>query len=209
MSDNRRGKTLEEHYATLKAEGGYETFIAQKRQRELELQAREAELALAEAPLIADLLAIGVSVISVWDLVNTSASYEQALPVLFAHLPRPYPVPIREGIARALAVSEAKYGWQTLVDRYRSEHDQRFKGGLAAAIAVLSDDKVIDDVIALARDSVHGPSRILLLEALARSHAPHAQAALTELAHDPELTVAVAQIARDRSRRRAKRRTPR
>jgi hypothetical protein len=208
---HRGGKTLAEHDALLKAEGRYDALVEQKKRRDLELEARKAELDLAQAPLLADLLAAGYSMTSVWDLVNTTEKYADAIPVLFVHLQRAYPVPIREGIARALAVPEAKYGWQVILERYRIEQDQRVKAGLAAAIAVLADAKVVDEVIALARDSTHGPSRILLLEALVRSREVRAQATFADLASDPELAVAVAQIQRRRSRdhSRAKRSAPR
>jgi hypothetical protein len=44
----------------------------------------------------------------VWDLVNTAESYSHLLDVLADHLTRPYQKRTREGIARALAVREAK-----------------------------------------------------------------------------------------------------
>lgn len=164
-------------------------FVAKRAREEEERQNREAERRRAEAPLVDELQAAGFQVQSAWDLVNTSGAYPEAIPILLAHISRPYPAAVREGIARALAVPEAKaVGWDVLIQLYRDEQEQRPKDGLAAAIAASADEKVIGDVIALARDTRHGTSRLLLLSALERSTDPQARAALMELGTDPDLT---------------------
>lgn len=58
--------------------------------------------------LLADLRRVGYRLESVWDFVNTAESYPEAIPVLLDHLRRPYSDIHREGIARALTVSEAR-----------------------------------------------------------------------------------------------------
>ena len=105
-------------------------------------------------------------------------------------------MPIREGIARALAVPEARSGWELLTRLFREERDRRAKDGLAVAIAEAADDTVVEDVIHLARDTGHGTSRVLLLSALARSRDPRAKAALSELATDPDLNREIRAIRR-------------
>jgi len=162
-------------------------FVAKRAREEEERQKRAAEWRRAEAPLVEELRAAGYAVETAWDLVNTAAPYPKALPILLKHLARPYPGPVKEGIARALAVPEAKFGWSVLTRLYRDEQDKRAKDGLAVAIAAASDDEVIGDVIALARDRRHGPSRLLLLSALERSADPRGKATLMELGADPEL----------------------
>lgn len=162
-------------------------FVAKRAREEEERLKREAEYRRAEAPLVDELRAAGFQVQSAWDLVNTPGSYPKAVPILLAHLPRPYPAAVREGIARALAVPEAKVGWNVLTQIYRDEQDKRAKDGLAVAIAAAADEDVISDVIALARDTQHGPSRLLLLSALERSADPRARATLMDLGTDPEL----------------------
>jgi tetratricopeptide (TPR) repeat protein len=57
---------------------------AMKKKPVTEREAREAELRKAEQPLMGDLAKVGVSVGSVYDLVNTRASYPEA-PVLLQH----------------------------------------------------------------------------------------------------------------------------
>jgi hypothetical protein len=192
--------TAAEHEAWLKETGQYDAMVASQRQQEEERLKREAEHRLAEAPLVDELRAAGFQVQSAWDLVNTPGSYPKAVPILLAHLSRPYPAAVREGIARALAVPEASSGWELLTRLYREEHEVRVKDGLAVAIAGAANGELIGDVIALARDTSQGPSRILLLNALRRSADPRGRAALMELATDPDLAKEIQVILKRLSR---------
>ena len=176
-------------------------FVAKRARKEEERLKREAEYRRAEAPLVDELRAAGYQVESAWDLVNTPGSYPKAVPILLAHLPRPYPAAVREGIARALAVREASCGWEVLTRLYRDEHEVRAKDGLAVAIAAAANDELIGDVIALARDTSQGPSRLLLLGALERSADRRARAALMALGTDPDLTTEIQVILRRRLKR--------
>lgn len=166
-------------------------FVARRAREEDERQKRVDELRRALSPLLDDLRAAGCSVASASDLTAdpypAAAPQPKALPILLAHLQRQYPVDARELIARALAVPEAKFGWDVLTQLYRDEHEERAKDGLAVAIAATADDELIGDVIALAGDTRHGPSRLLLLSALERSADSRAKATLMELATDPDL----------------------
>ena len=198
MTAKRKGPmTLDQLYAQLKAEGRYDAMVERHRQQDEERQKRVAELLKAQAPLLADLRAAGYEMESVWDLVNTAIPYPKALPVLLEHLPRPYPGRVREGIARALAVPEARFAWDLYTRYYREEPDGGVKEGMAAAIAVMGrTEERINEVIALARDRRNGQSRILLLRALSRSRDPRARAALVELQADPELMPEITAILR-------------
>lgn len=188
MTKRRKRMTLAEHDAALKSEGRYDEMVEAQRQRDEELRAKAAEWRRAEGPLVEELRAAGFEVESAWDLVNTSTPYPSALPILLEHLERPYPDRVREGIARALAVRDAKFGWETLARLYREEPaGSDAKDGLAVALAAASDDEVVDEFISLARDPAHGESRILLLRGLKRSRAPQARAALEEFSGDPVL----------------------
>ena len=188
MGKRRKPMTLEEHDALLKSEGRYDEMVEAQRQRDEELARKEAEWRQAEAPLVEELRAAGFEVESAWDLVNTSTPYPGALPILLEHLGRSYPDRVREGIARALAVGDAKFGWARLVSLYREEPaGTDAKDGLAVALAAASDDEVVDELVSLARDPAHGESRILLLRGLKRSRTPQANAALKEFSGDPVL----------------------
>lgn len=163
-------------------------YVAHRERRDVERQRMEEESRRAQAPLIEELRAVGVEVDSAWELVNTSTPYPAALPILLEHLQRPYPDRVREGIARALAVRGAKFGWERLVRLYREEPaGTDAKDGLAVALAAASDDDVVDEVISLAEDVEHGESRLLLLRRLKRSRSAEARAALERFADDSVL----------------------
>jgi hypothetical protein len=180
-------------------------FVERRRKNEEEHQRRVEAYAVAEAPLVEELRKVGVSVTSVWDLVNSVDTPPQALPVLLKHLQDRYPDAIREGIARALAVPAAKFAWPVLVKLYEQEQGRQTKDGLAVALANIADDETIDELISVIRDRRHGGSRVLLLSALGRSPLPRAQEALAQLADDPELYKEVQAILRRRGRPKRRR----
>lgn len=184
----KKRRTAGELVAQLNADPA---FAAKRASEEADRQRRAAELRRAEEPLVAALRDVGFAVNSVWDLVNTATPYPAALPVLLEHLQRPYPGPIREGIARAMAVADARFAWDVLTRLYGAEQDTRAKDGLAVAIAAAADDDMLDDVIALVGDVKQGESRVLLLSALEKSGDPRARAALMKFGTDPELTIEV------------------
>jgi hypothetical protein len=173
-------------------------WVAARAKEEQERQNRQAESRRAEAPLLEELRSIGVAVNSSWDLINKAGAYPKALPILLKHLQRPYPDAVREGIARALAVPEAKFAWESLIRLYREEPEsqRRSKDGIASAVAVIADDTKINDLISLVRDKQNGSSRLLLLSALERSSDPGAQKTLVELQKDPQLKKEIAVILR-------------
>ena len=185
MTREKKTITAAEALARLQADP---TYVEMQAKRDLE-RAKHAEVQrIEEEPLLADLRASGWHVTSVWDLVNTSKPYRTAIPVLLNHLTRQYPDRIREGIARALAVRDAAYAWQMLVAEYLSvPQGTGVKDGLAAALAEISSEKVIDELASLAKDRSNGSSRLLLLSGLRRSNSIVARSALLELKHDPAL----------------------
>src|SRR5262249_50216182 len=83
----RKQQTAAELMARLAREPA---FAANKQRKEVEEQRTLAMLKEEEQPLIADLKAVGVIVETVWDFVNTSASYRVAIPTLVRHLSMPY-----------------------------------------------------------------------------------------------------------------------
>jgi len=195
----KRRETAEELLARLEADP---KFVADRAARENAHQRLEAELRVAEAPVIAELQAAGYPVQSVWDLVNTTSSYAEALPILVGHLSKPYPDAIRDGIARALAVPEANFAMSTLKRLYEAEKNTRVKAGLAVALAGVAQERDKAEIISLARDATNGPTRVLLLRALERFADTKARAALMELGSDPDLRKEVPVILRRLKRRR-------
>jgi hypothetical protein len=147
-----------------------------------------------EVPLISALATTGVNVHSVWDLVNSTDEYPEAVPVLIEHIQRDYPDRIREGIARALAVPYAESAWSILLSLYRNRTDSKttgFKAGLAVALSAVAGPGHIEELVELVCDTSQGPTRALLLPALARSRRPNVIEVLERLRADPQLTDAV------------------
>jgi hypothetical protein len=184
MKRKRKSVTAAELMAQLNADP---IFVSRRQDEDEERRNRAAGWHKAEEPLVEELRDAGYQIDSVWDLVNTANPYREALPILLKHISRPYPSAIREGIARALAVPDANFGWEVIAQQYRNERDEGAKGGLAVALGAAADDDVIDEVIALAKNARHGSSRLLLLSALERSSDSRAIATLMELRTDPEL----------------------
>jgi hypothetical protein len=166
---------------------------------------QEAALLLAEKPIVEALRRAGVEVQSVWDLVNSDGPYSAAIPVLLEHLVRPYPVRIREGIARALAVPEANVGWHVLAREFEGEVDATtcgMKYALAVALGGASTDVELERVLRWVTDPSLGRNRVPLLRALARSRDPRSLEVLGQLANDPTLKVDAEKALRHRMRRR-------
>ncbi len=165
------------------------------RERARQSAEQAVQLRAEEKPIVADLRAIGCNVTSVWSSVKTSDRYSDAIPVLLKHLLLSYSDRTRGAVARALAAPAAKDAWPVLVEQYcKAPHGIGLsaKSGLAAALAETVTDKVIGELIALAKDRSHGSSRLLLLKGLRKSKAAAAKKALEELASDPELSKEIA-----------------
>jgi hypothetical protein len=179
--------------------------MARFAREEEERQQRAAEWRRAEQPLVEELRRAGFQVDTAWDLVNTKGDYPKALPILLKHVQKPYPGPVREGIARAMAVPSAKFAWDVLVRLYRAEQEVRPKDGLAVALAAIADGELLDQLIALVKDTQLGESRVLLLSTLARSKDPRARAALMSVGDDPQLEQEVQATFKRWQRRKPKR----
>lgn len=169
--------------------------------READRLRRVASLRLEEAPIVADLMQVGIAVNSVADLVGRREPYPAAVPVLLKHLRRAYSDPLKSTLARALAIPEpeVRRAWPILVDEYRiaatapgdglsKPRDTRQAAeGLACALAVAASDETIDQLIELVRDNRLGESRVLLLSGLRKLRDPGALKALADAANDPVL----------------------
>jgi len=176
-------------------------YVAARERREAESKQRDAEYRKAEVPLLDALSQVGLSVKSVWELVNTSAPYPAAVPILLDHFERPYPDGIREGIGRALGVRAATPSWARLIELYRKESEGRAKDGIAVAIGAIAGaagPQALEDVMAILRDRSNGDSRLFVLQALKYINSPLVESSLRELGHDTFLAREVASILRTR-----------
>ncbi|WP_091135151.1 hypothetical protein [Microvirga guangxiensis] len=171
-------------------------WVARHAQMEQLRAATSEDLRHDEAPLIAALHKAGVNVNSVWDLVNMPAPYPFALPVLAAHLDRPYAPRNLEGIARALAVKEARaFAWEKvweLVTNRWPELAEDFRAGLMTALSGMATADDLPKMISLITDRRYGPSRVLIVSNLTRSRRKEARQALLDLKTDPDLQKEIA-----------------
>lgn len=84
-------------------------WVAEQDAKQAELQQKEKRYLAEEAPLRDDLHRLGFHIKWVWDFVNSKENnYQAAIPTLLEHIQRPYSDEVREGIARSLAIREAR-----------------------------------------------------------------------------------------------------
>lgn len=153
-----------------------EEFQSQHRARQKAREEFEAKLSAEERPLISDLCSVGFCVDSVWDLVNWEESYPGALPVLQRHLKHRYHPRIREGIARALTVPEARgmLGGDLVreLERSRGAEEKEFRWTLANALTVAADPSCRADIQRLLAEERFRDLSHLLREALDTASSP-------------------------------------
>ena len=135
---------------------------------------------------MADLRAAGLDVQSVWDLVNTSTPYPDALPVLLKHLTvGGYPDRVMESMGRAMAVGPAAYAWDSLRTLYLASKGKGEEEGLSLALSASATPDRLDDLIALLDDTDRGTSRIHFLRAIKRIGGERGLLLLSRLQGDP------------------------
>jgi HEAT repeat protein len=170
-------------------------FVRRRHELDKHFDSLGERLAQAEKPLVQALNDVfGVSVKSVWDLVNTAQDYEPAIPVLIAQLKYEYPFRIREGIARALTVKGAgEAAYRALVNEFEKLPDstdaaqQGFKWALGNAISIVADRDHFDEVVDLIRDKRHGRFRDMMVSRLSDLDPNRAVDVLMELLSDDEV----------------------
>jgi hypothetical protein len=139
-----------------------------------------------------------VPVHDLWDLVNAKVRYRAAVPVLIgwlrevdARVPAADRPKVREGLVRALSVSEARpAAAPVLIEEFRRAHDPAglgFGWVVGNALSVVTDDSVFDQIAALAQDRSYGKARQMIVLGLARSKDPRAVPLLVGLLGDEDV----------------------
>ena len=142
-------------------------WVAQNAEREAKQAAAEARFRAEEEAMISDLAERGIKIGSVWDLVNTNSQYGAAIPVLLAHLKRPYHDRIRNGIIRALTTEEARgLAGEDILRELRHEGDAENRWALANALTVVSDKRDKEAIEVLLDDPSYEDVSERLSEAL-------------------------------------------
>lgn len=153
---------------------------------EAERQKRAQLLREAEKPIVADLRAAGIGVDSVWDLVNTSDPYPDALPVLMDHLERGgYPDRVMESVGRALAVKPSVAYWDRLKARWLAARDPGEEDGTAVALAACATKSQVDDLIDFLSVARRGLSRIYFIPPILKVGGEHGREVVEALRDDP------------------------
>lgn len=155
------GKTAAEFMAELAKDSA---FQAQKKKRDENIEDLARRLAAGEQSLVSELNDVGIKVRSVWDLVNTSEPYDNALPVLHKHLSFKRHPKIVSGIARALAmprIISAENVWGELCQLYvKTPSDDEIEApelrgsaqSIAIALEALATKERVDDLRKLVRE---------------------------------------------------------
>lgn len=142
-------------------------WVEQDRKREAKRRAAEDGFRAEEEPMIRDLAMVGYDIGSVYDLVNTTESYPAAIPVLLDHLSSPYHPRIRQGIGRALAVTEAEgLAGPALLAELRRERDAETRWVFANTLTIVADRKDEEQLKALVDDPSYEDVRERLNQAL-------------------------------------------
>jgi hypothetical protein len=154
----KRGvKTAGELLAELESDPGW---VARRDAREAEMRAKEARYLKEETPLREELHRLGHPVKWVWDFVNAKENYYlDAIPTLINHLQRPYNDEIREGIARSLAMREARgqAGGVIIAVLDESGLSRQLRWALANTLTTVADRSNRDAIKALlAREADKG-----------------------------------------------------
>ena len=161
-------------------------YRAQEEAVEAERQARLQALREAEQPIVEDLRHAGLDVKSVWDLVNTSVPYPEALPVLLDHLQRGgYPDRVMESIGRASAVQPASFAWEVFRGLYLVATGRGEEEGLAVALAASATADHLDGLVALLHEESRSDTRIHFLRAIKRVGGDQGREVLESLRDHP------------------------
>ena len=185
--------TLDEYNEYLKKTGKWEEFVARKNEQDEIWKQLGEKLRRAEAPLVEALRLSGVTVSSVYDLVNRPTSNQEAIKTLICHLDSEYPERIREGIIRALTVSAAAgIATKRLIEEFESlptTSPPGLKWVVGNALEPTLTDDFVDDVLELLSNPVHGEARQMLPFAVARFRKtqPRVLDVLETLTEDPQI----------------------
>ena len=161
----------------------------------------------AEQPILRDLEAVGEHVGSVWDFVNTSRPYPQALPVLLRHLQLGgYPDRVMESLGRALAVKPSVQWRDTLVDCYLNARSHGERTGAGVALAACVTKAQFDEFAWLAALELDDPSRIrgIFLKPLVRIDRERGWTVVASLMDDPVSGVQARLMLKQKAKREAK-----
>ena len=119
----------------------------------------ELERAKEYKGLINELAGIGINITSIWDLVNTKAKYPHAITYLLKYLPMVTYERNKEGIIRALTVSEAKgVAIPVLLNEYLKlpKEKENLRWIIGNAVNVIATKNDVETIIPIVLDKENG-----------------------------------------------------
>lgn len=151
-----------------------------------------------KSTLLAELHNAGLSVTSIWDMVNSNDQYPQALPVLQRWIRQLSSRPegkeydaLAEGVVRAASVPAAR-PWLApdLIDQFKLiGGDTNLAWVIGNAILVTADDSSFDEIVALSQDTRYGIARQNLVLWLGRSKRSESARVLEQLLSDDDVVL--------------------
>jgi len=175
-------------------------WIAAREETERHQAARRAALDLEQQPILEDLRTVDVYLDNLWSQTTTERITLAALPVLLAHLRRPYSNITLDGMARALQTRVALAIWRDLVELYRESDELKDIQGLAATLSEIATRRQLPDVLTLLRDK-DLPYRQLFFRTLTRLRVPDRWEIITQCVDDPDLVEEARHLLRQRDLR--------
>ena len=138
-------------------------------EKEKRRQQRVQENLRAVKPLADELNALGFQVVTVSDLFNHHYDYRAAIPLLLDWLPGMENDDVRESVVRALSVKWARpVAAPLLIEQFQREKPGGVRWAVGNALAVVTDQRHLDDILALTAVKEYGDDRAMLLIALSR-----------------------------------------
>jgi hypothetical protein len=176
-------------------------FQRKRAEQEAGRQEHVRGLRAAEVPIVQELNDAGVEVSSVWDLVNTSVPYPDALPILLRHLQKGgYPDWVMASLGRALAVKPALFAWGALRDLYLAATGPNEEEGLALALSASATADQFEQLLLLLHDESRRETRGHFLRAIKRVGGDEGKAVLESLTSDPRFGKEATAILKRRKR---------
>ena len=138
---------------------------------------------------------VGLKVNSVYDLVNSSDNYPEAIPFLVDMLPKLKSDRIKEGVARALTIRNAgKDVAKALIKEFKNykastKKEEYTKWAIANAILVVADNSFFEEIANLIRNKEYGSGMVggMLVKAIAKMKNSQKKDFLLELLMDDDL----------------------
>lgn len=136
---------------------------------------------------------VGIQVNSIWDLVHTSQSYPEAIPLLIEMLQSAKSDAVVEGIVRSLTVKEARgVAAGPLLKLFKDyptsdPMHQSTKWAIGNVLSEVADNRVFEEIAELVMDKRHGTSRQMLVIALGNMKDSRATPLLVDLLDDEEV----------------------